>query len=83
MNGNLTEHGMNRLKLAEAFDLEAFYDPHMGNICIVAEDMTPEVMNNVLRFLQANTDWVMGCEEYDTGCYYTYITTLEDLTNTI
>lgn len=79
----LTQQGMSRLELAEAFDLGAFYEPHMGNICIVAEDVTPEVTNNVLRFLQANTDWVMGCEEYDVGCYYTYITPIEDLADAL
>ena len=73
----LTELGKARMQLADKYLIGRFYQPEVGNIVIPDRETNPTVMENVLLFVQENTDWVLGHEDD-----YWYITSLEDLQGT-
>mgnify|MGYP003482042365 CR=1 FL=1 len=58
----LTDKGLARLQLAEAFGLDAFFQEQVGNIVIADWEFTDKIRTRVAAFLRTNTDWVMGYE---------------------
>ena len=74
----LTDKGLARLQLAEAFGLDAFYQEQVGNIIIPECEMWAKVQIKVWCFLRNNTDWVLGYENPDNRCGYWWLNTRED-----
>lgn len=74
----LTDKGLARLHLAEAFGLDAFFQDCVGNIVIADWEFTDKIRTRVAAFLRTNTDWVMGYEKPDEDCGYWWLNTRED-----
>ena len=74
----LTEEGLERLRLAEAFGLNAFYQEQVGNIIIPEWAFTDRIRTRVGAFLRNNEDWVMGYENPDGECGIWWLNTRED-----
>lgn len=75
----MTEEGMRRLALAEAFKLDKFYNEYVGNILIPELEMNADLFWRVTVFLRNNPDWVLGFEQGDgAGCGCWWLNTAED-----
>lgn len=76
----VTEYGKQTFDLVNSYNLGGFYQWRMGNLIIEPRQMTVDVVNDILRFLSENTDWVMGYEDignYEQSIYVTRIDNLQ------
>jgi len=70
----LTEQGKKTYELVFSYNLGGFYNEYMGNIIIEPSKLTVDVMNDLLKFLSENTDWVMGYEDIGDGRQNVFVT---------
>ena len=64
----MTQEGIRTLEMFKGYKLGRFYDKFVGNIQIDMEDYTPQVQENVKKFLKENSEYVMGIisdEDYE------------------